>query len=465
MAGSASQAARACSSACGQLLGVDERALAVGRRDGQADQRAGAAAPGAGHGQPGPQRAGRVLVQPAGQLVGPRGGHRYLEALLRRAGLARVLRRGLPDPVGQGLDQPLAQHPELERVEQLVDGVPVPGHGQHVARADVERYVLGQLGELPVAQHVAQVLAQGVAGLALDLVDPVHQRIERAELRDPPGRRLLADAGDVGQVVARIAPDGREIRVLLRRQPVFLLNGLGREPGHLADPAPGHQDRHIAGHELEHVAIAADDEHVHVLPGRLGGQRGDEVVGLVAGLRQPLDAQHVEHLEDQAELAAEVGRRLPPVRLVLDPLLVPERRLAAVEGHGHVRGPLVPQHVDEHGGEPVDRVGRLAGGGGEVLYRQREEGAVGQGVPVQQQQQIPLAAARGLARCRRSRLSGVLGRHEPNPSAAASPGRRYRSRAAARLPGFSTGRPPKLPLPNARRTSWRIGWTRTSNVR
>src|SRR5262249_44608003 len=81
------------------------------------------------------------------------------------------------------------------------------------------------------------------------------------------------------------------------------------------------------------------------------------------------------------------------VRLVLHPLLVPERRLAAVEGHGHVRGPLVPQHVDEHGGEAVDRVARLAGGGGEVLYRRPEEGSGGPGGPSQQPRPGPLDLA------------------------------------------------------------------------
>ena len=49
-------------------------------------------------------------------------------------------------------------------------------------------------------------------------------------------------------------------------------------------------------------------------------------------------------------------------------------------------GCLVAQHVDEHRGEAVDRVGVLAGGGREVLDRQREERAVGQRVAVEQEQ-------------------------------------------------------------------------------
>ena len=51
-----------------------------------------------------------------------------------------------------------------------------------------------------------------------------------------------------------------------------------------------------------------------------------------------------------------------------------------------MRGLLVAQRVDQHRGEAVDRVGRLAGGGREVLHRQREERPVGQRVTVEQQQ-------------------------------------------------------------------------------
>ena len=129
---------------------------------------------------------------------------------------------------------------------------------------------------------------------------------------------------------------------------------------------------------------------LHAVGRGLGGQRGDDVVGLVTRHRQPRDAERVEHLEDQAQLAPEVGRGLPPVRLVLDVLLVPEGRLAAVERDRDVRRLLVAQHVDEHRGEAVDGVGRLPGRGGEVLRRQREERPVGQRMPVEQQQPAPV---------------------------------------------------------------------------
>ena len=121
---------------------------------------------------------------------------------------------------------------------------------------------------------------------------------------------------------------------------------------------------------------------------RLGGERGDDVVGLVAGHGQVPDAERVEDLEDQADLAAELIGGLGPARLVLDVLLVPEGRLAAVEGDRHPGRLLVAQHVDEHRGEAVDGIGRLARRGGEVLHGKREEGPVGERVAVEEQQRV-----------------------------------------------------------------------------
>ena len=66
-----------------------------------------------------------------------------------------------------------------------------------------------------------------------------------------------------------------------------------------------------------------------------------------------------------------------------------------------VRRRLVPQHVDEHRGEPEHAVGVLPGLGGEVLHRQREERPVRHRVAVDQQQLRTL-------RRRRHRSSSLL---------------------------------------------------------
>ncbi len=233
-----------------------------------------------------------------------------------------------------------------------------------------------------------RLLAERVAGLALDLVDPVDQVLERAELHDPLGRGLLADAGDGGQVVARVAAQGGEVRVLGRGQPVLLDQGGGVVALHVGHAAAVVEHGHVVVDELEGVAVAGDDEDVVARRAGLRGEGGDDVVGLVAGGGQVADAERVQHLEDEADLAAELVRGLRPAGLVLDVLLVPEGRLGPVEGHRDPGRLLVPQDVDEHRGEAVDGVGGLARRGREVLHREREERPVRQRVPVEQQEPV-----------------------------------------------------------------------------
>jgi hypothetical protein len=97
-------------------------------------------------------------------------------------------------------------------------------------------------------------------------------------------------------------------------------------------------------------------------------------------------AQRVEQLVDELHLAAEVFGRLVPGGLVVGVFLVPEGRLGTVEGDRHVCRLLIAQDVGQHRGEPVDRLGVLTVGGHEVGVFERVERAIGQGMPVKQQQ-------------------------------------------------------------------------------
>ena len=94
----------------------------------------------------------------------------------------------------------------------------------------------------------------------------------------------------------------------------------------------------------------------------------------------------VEHLLDEVDLAAElVGGRATGW---------PCTRGTSRRGRSGARrrtpprvgGLLVAQQVDQHRGEPVDRVGGLPVRRGEVLGRQRVERPVGQRMAVQQEQ-------------------------------------------------------------------------------
>jgi hypothetical protein len=76
---------------------------------------------------------------------------------------------------GQRRVETFAQYPELERVEDPVDRFTIPLAKVQIVRADRERHIADQLGQLPVAQHGGEVVAQQAAGLAWDLVDPIDE--------------------------------------------------------------------------------------------------------------------------------------------------------------------------------------------------------------------------------------------------------------------------------------------------
>ena len=356
-------------------LGIEVGGAAVGGGQRDAGQRAGAPAPGAAEAQPDAATVAGVLVEPLGDVVGAQPGDGDVEALV-----------GLGGGGVDGGEQPLAQHPELQVVEEPVDLVAVPLLAGEVVEGDVDGDVADQLGQPAVELDAGDVLAQRVADLALDRVDAVDEIAQRAVLADPLGRRLLADAGDAGQVVAGVAAQGGVVGVLRRRQVVLGLHLAGREAGHLADAALGVEHGDVVVDQLQRVAVAGADQHVHAGGGGLGGDGGDDVVGLEPLDHHRRDAQRVEDLADQRDLAAEVVGGLAAAGLVAGVGLAAERLARHVEGDGHVRGFLVAHQVDQHRGEPEDGVGGLAGRRRHVDLAQRVERAIGQRVPVEQQQ-------------------------------------------------------------------------------
>src|SRR4249920_4095695 len=71
--------------------------------------------------------------------------------------------------VGQRLQQPIAQHPKLQAIEQLVSRFPVPWATDHVIQAQRQIEIAHQSVDLPVAQHVVDPLLERLGSLALEL--------------------------------------------------------------------------------------------------------------------------------------------------------------------------------------------------------------------------------------------------------------------------------------------------------
>ncbi len=329
---------------------------------------------GAGHVQP--DLGGGVRIQPGLRLPSGQCGDVQVEGGgVSSLGVLRVHR-----------EQPLTQHPELQGVEHLVHPLPLVRAAGQVLQGDGQLHVGDQLVQLPVEQHLVEVLPQRGTRLAGDRGGIGDDALQPAVRVDPLGSGLRADSGHPGQVVAALPHQCGQVAVLLRTHAVLVRDRLRGHPAQLGDPLARVEHGDDVVDELEGVPVPGADEHIEPVPATGGGQGGEDVVGLEAFFAQCGDAQGCEHLFDQRDLATELLRSLVAGALVVGIGLLPERLAGDVEGDRHVRGVLVPQQVDQHRGEPVDRVRGLPGGGGEVLCRKREERTVGHRVAVDDQE-------------------------------------------------------------------------------
>ena len=298
--------------------------------------------------------------------------------------------------VGEGQDAlgALEDRAELQGLHDAGEGGAVGAQVLQVpGGVDAEVEVGEEPVETAVAQDVVEVVTQGLAGLSLDLVGAGDDAVEAVVLGDPLGGGLGADPGHAGQVVARLADEGGQVRVALGGDAVALLDLGRRHPAQGGHALDGVEHGAALGDGLEGVAVAGAQEDLHARPLAGGGQCGEDVVGLVAVLGEPADAHRVEDLLDELDLADEGLGRGVAGALVLGVLLGAEGAAREVEGHGHMRGGLLLDEGEQHGGEAVDGVGGLAGGGREVLHGQGVVGPEGHGVAVDEEQ-----AARGSVR-------------------------------------------------------------------
>jgi hypothetical protein len=233
--------------------------------------------------------------QPVGHLAGLEPVHVEGEA-----GLVDLLLRL------ERLEEPVAEHPELQAVEEGVHLLAVPGTHRQVRRGERKLEVADQGVELPVADHVVEVLAQALARLALDLLGAVDHVVEAVVGRQPLGGRLGTDPRDPREVVGGLTDQCGHLRVATRLHAVLLLDRGRGHPLHLRHTAHRVDHRGALVDQLEGVPVAGADQHLEVVGQSLRGQGADDVVGLEAHLLQEGDPQRVEHLLDQRDLALEL---------------------------------------------------------------------------------------------------------------------------------------------------------------
>jgi hypothetical protein len=228
---------------------------------------------------------------------------------------------------------------QLEVVAEL-DGLSRPSH-----RLDRGEGVLAQL-------------------LLLDLAGVFEDAFERSEFRQQRRGGLLAHAGNAGTLSILSPVSARRSAILSGGTPLSSTS-LGAVPllVHRVVAADAVVD------ELEEVLVSGDDDNLESLPAGGAGKGGDDVVRLPSRLSDGGDVQRLEHPAHQGKLRREVFGHRSAGRLVLGVDLAARLLGVLVEADGDVRRLALADGLQEHGGEPVHRVGRDPLPGGEVRQR------------------------------------------------------------------------------------------------
>ena len=234
--------------------------------------------------------------------------------------------------------------------------------------------------------------------------------LERPVLRDELTGGLVADPGDAGDVVARVALEPDEVGDLIGTNPVPRLYALRRVDLDVRDSARRHHQADVLRDELERVAIGRDDAGLDARLVGLRRQRGDDVVRLPALELEVLVPECLDDGAEVRELLAQEIRHRATIGLVLGVDLLPVHGTRVPRDRDTARA-VVRQELEEHVREAEERVRRLPVGRLQLLG-EREEGTVREVVAVHEEE---LGVASG-AVVEDELLSGQRLRHAANSS-------------------------------------------------
>ena len=163
---------------------------------------------------------------PRGKIV-PQRDDLQVTQRAQSTGSLSLTRLGVVGGVGEAQDaqRPLVQGAELQGLEHACQAGAVGAWEAQVgAGNDSEIQVGEQTVEAAVANDVVEVVAQGLSGLALDLVRMSDDAIEPIVEVEPLGSGLGPHAWDSGEVVAGLPHERGEVGIALGRHPVALLH-------------------------------------------------------------------------------------------------------------------------------------------------------------------------------------------------------------------------------------------------
>ena len=222
-----------------------------------------------------------------------------------------------------------------------------------------------------------QPLAHGAASVVKVFVNAVN----RLELLEQGRAGLFADALHAGDVVGTVAHQAFQLDQLPGLQAVLVAEGLQSPDDVLLAAAPWQLHADALRQQLQDVAVAGDDAQVEVFIRDEAHHGADDVIGLVAFLRQHGNVEGLHHFLDALDLRPQlVGHLFARALVVAVEFLAAAE--SAVETHGQVLRLFPLQDVQQGAREAVGGVGGFAGAGAEGLHRQGEVLPVGQGVAV-----------------------------------------------------------------------------------
>ena len=133
---------------------------------------------------------------------------------------------------------------------------------------------------------------------------------------------------------------------------------------------------------LPQIFVLGDHEDFKILGRKGAGHRRDEVVRLEPRLDEDRNPRVADDLDDPLFLRLKLRRRRDAIGFVFRiNLPAKDRLIAAVDHHAEIIGLALLDQVQQHLREDIGRLGRLAGGAGQIAKR-REERAKNLGVAV-----------------------------------------------------------------------------------
>ena len=279
-----------------------------------------------------------------GLLPFPKG--QQLRSLLRRSG-----RRG-PAPI---LIDPPDQRKQLQLLQRRHRVFQVRQAAFFQAEGDRRIPVNGRqlLAESGLIRPGSQLFSQ----LSLDFPRMGQHLFQRAVLLQQPDRRFVSHPRHAGNIVAAVAGQALPVRHLLGGKSVFLINLLRRKANGFADALPGKHQLRPAADQLQRVPVPRQQQGRNPRLRPPQAQGAQQVIRLPALQGEAGNAHPVQQRPDGFQLLAQLRRGCAPPCLVFRINIVPEGRPVLVKADGQILNILLPDHLQQHAQEAVDRIG------------------------------------------------------------------------------------------------------------